>query len=200
MYISTIDMGEVRSKTNLTHIFNNFGLPNTFIEVGCFEGVTTCWVADTISLHNKNSKIYAIDPHTTLNNNHAFDFDLIKNTFLYNKNLCMGNILYVNKYSHEGLIDLIIQKEVAELIFIDGDHTSAAVLEDMILSWRLLPVGGVMLCDDSVGWKLIESNGNCPVQLSPRMGIEMFIQSNWHKIELIPLPDSFQTAFKKIRE
>jgi hypothetical protein len=200
MYISTIDMGEVRSKTNLTHIFNNFGIPSTFIEVGCFEGVTTCWVADTIGLHNKEFKVYAIDPHTTLNNNHAFDFDLIKNTFLYNKKLCAGNIEYINKYSYEGLIDLIKQKEVAELIFIDGDHSSAAVLEDMILSWRLLPIGGVMLCDDSIGWKLIDGSGSSPVQMSPRMGIEMFIQANWHKIELIPLPDSFQTAFKKIKE
>ena len=95
---------------------------------------------------------------------------------------------------------MIHQKEKAEFIFVDGDHTSAAVLEDMVLAWRLLPVGGVMLCDDSIGWKLIDEHGSAPVQLSPRMGIEMFIQSHWHQIELIHLPDSFQTAFVKLKE
>lgn len=200
MYITTIDMGWERSQKNLSFLFKKFGIPNTMIEIGCFEGATTCWIADTAKIHNDDFKIYAIDPHTILNDNESFDFAKVKKTFEYNKNICAGNIIYINKYSHEGLIDLIYQKEKAELIFVDGDHTAAAALEDMILSWRLLPIGGVMLCDDSIGWKFIDQNGNAPVQLSPRMGIEMFIQINWHKIELIHLPDSFQTAFIKLKE
>jgi len=200
MYISTVDMGRERSRTNLSFLFQKFGLPNTMIEIGCFEGITTCWIADTAKIHNEDFKIYAIDPHTTLNDNDSFDFAKIKRTFEYNKSICAGNIVYINKYSHEGLVDLIHQGEKAELIFVDGDHTAAAALEDMILSWRLLPVGGVMLCDDSIGWKLVDAHGSAPVQLSPRMGIEMFIQANWHKIELIHLPDSFQTAFIKLKD
>jgi cephalosporin hydroxylase len=200
MYISTIDMGRERTQTNLNYIFQKYGIPDTMIEVGCFEGVTTCWVADFCMLKNEKFKIYAIDPHTTLNDNHAFDFTNVKTTFEYNIDKSAGNIIYINKYSHEALVDLLHKKETAQLIFVDGDHTSAAVLEDMILSWRLLPVGGVMLCDDSIGWKLIDEQGNAPVQMSPRMGIEMFIQAYWHKIELIHLPDSFQVAFVKLKE
>ena len=199
-YISTIDMGRERTRSNINFIFEKYGVPNTMIEIGCYEGITTCWVAEIGKIHNNKFKIYAIDPHTTINNNHAFDFDIIKRTFEYNISKSLGNIVYINKYSYEGLVDLIQQKETAEFIFVDGDHTSAAVLEDMILSWRLLPVGGVMLCDDSIGWKWIDEKGNSPVQLSPRMGIEMFIQANWHKLELIHLPDSFQTAFVKLAE
>jgi cephalosporin hydroxylase len=198
--ISTIDMGRERSRTNINFLFKEYGVPNTMIEVGCFEGVTTFWVANIGKIHNDNFKIYAIDPHTTSNNNESFDFTIIKRTFEYNLSKSPNNVIYVNKFSHEGLVDLIYQKEKAEFIFIDGDHTSAAVLEDMVLSWRLLPIGGVMLCDDSIGWKLIDKEGNSPVQLSPRMGIEMFIQAYWHKITLIHLPDSFQTAFVKILE
>jgi hypothetical protein len=199
-YISTIDMGRERTRSNINFIFEKYGVPNTMIEIGCYEGITTCWVAEIGKIHNNKFKIYAIDPHTTINNNHAFDFDIIKRTFEYNISKSPGNIVYINKYSYEGLVDLIQQKETAEFIFVDGDHTSAAVLEDMILSWRLLPVGGVMLCDDSIGWKWIDEKGNSPVQFSPRMGIEMFIQANWHKLELIHLPDSFQTAFVKLSE
>ena len=199
-YISTIDMGRERTRSNINFIFEKYGVPNTMIEIGCYEGITTCWVAEIGKIHNNKFKIYAIDPHTTINNNHAFDFDIIKRTFEYNISKSTGNIVYINKYSYEGLVDLIQQKETAEFIFVDGDHTSAAVLEDMILSWRILPVGGVMLCDDSIGWKWVYPDGSSPVQLSPRMGIEMFIQANWHKLELIHLPDSFQTAFVKLSE
>ena len=198
--ISTVDMGNARSRTNINFIFEKYGVPDTMIEVGCYEGITTCWVADIGKIHNNKFKIYAIDPHSTINNNHAFDFDIIKRAFEYNISKSAGNIVYLNKFSNQALVDLIYQKEVAQFIFIDGDHTSAAVLEDMILSWRLLPVGGVILCDDSIGWKLIDDKGSSPVQLSPRMGIEMFIQANWHKLELIPLPNSFQTAFVKLSE
>jgi cephalosporin hydroxylase len=200
MYISTVDMGRERSRTNITFLFEKYGVPNTMIEIGCFEGITTFWVSEFGKIHNDKFKIYAIDPHTTLNDNHAFDFATIKRTFEYNLSKCVGNVSYINKYSYEALTELIVAKEKAEFIFVDGDHTSAAVLEDMILSWRLLPVGGVMLCDDSIGWKLVDEHGSAPVQLSPRMGIEMFIQSHWHKIELIHLPDSFQTAFVKLKE
>lgn len=198
--ISTVDMGKDRSRTNIGYIFKEYGVPNTMIEVGCYEGITTCWAADIGKIHNDKFKIYAIDPHDKINNNHAFDFDIIKRTFEYNISKSAGNIVYLNKFSNQALVDLIYQKEVAQFVFIDGDHTSAAVLEDMILSWRLLPVGGVMLCDDSIGWKWIDDKGSAPVQFSPRMGIEMFIQAYWHKITLIHLPDSFQTAFVKISE
>lgn len=200
MYISTIDMGRERTQTNIKFLFQEFGVPNTMIEVGCFEGVTTFWVSEFARIYNDKFKIYAIDPHTTLNDNESFDFKVVKRTFEFNLSKCLGNVLYINKYSYEALVDLIHKKEQAQFIFIDGDHSSAAVLEDMVLSWRLLPVGGIMLCDDSIGWKLIDEKGNCPVQLSPRMGIEMFIQSHWHKIDLIHLPDSFQTAFRKLAE
>lgn len=200
MYISTIDMGRERSRTNFNFLFQKYGVPNTIIEIGCFEGITTCWLAEFLKLHNNNSKVYAIDPHTTLNDNQSFSFEVIEETFKYNISKCIGNINYLKMYSHEALMKLFQEKEKAELIFVDGDHTTASVLEDMILSWRLLPVGGVMLCDDSIGWKFIDKHGSSPVQLSPRMGIEMFIQAYWHKIDLIHLPDAFQTAFIKLEE
>ena len=35
-----------------------------------------------------------------------------------------------------------------DFIYIDGDHTAFAVLEDMVLSWKLLKIGGMLLVDD----------------------------------------------------
>lgn len=193
-------MGNERTRTNIHFIFEKYGVPNNMIEVGCFEGLTTFWVSDLCSSVNEKFKLYAIDPHTILNNTEQFDFESIKKTFEYNLSNSSGNVEYINKFSYQGLIDLINKEVKAEFVFIDGDHSSAAVLEDMILSWRLLQVGGIMLCDDSIGWKLIDREGNTPVQMSPRMGIESFIQSHWHKVEIIPIPNNMQTALIKLQD
>lgn len=200
MYVTSVDMGHERTRANINYILNRHGVPNVMIEIGCFEGATTFWAADIITHYNKNFQLHAIDPHTTDNDNQGFDFATVQRAFEYNLSVCRSKVNYINKFSYQALIDLINQNACAELIFVDGDHTAAAVLEDMILSWRLLPVGGVMLCDDAIGWKLVDKNGQAPVQLSPRMGIEMFVQTHWHKIELLELPNSFQTAFVKVAQ
>lgn len=200
MYVTSVDMGHERTRANINYILNRHGVPNVMIEIGCFEGATTFWAADLITRHNKNFQLHAIDPHTTDNDNQDFDFATVRRAFEYNLSVCQARVNYINKFSYQALTDLSNQNTCAELIFVDGDHTAAAVLEDMILSWRLLPVGGVMLCDDAIGWKLVDKNGQAPVQLSPRMGIEMFVQTHWHKIELLELPNSFQTAFVKVAQ
>lgn len=206
-YISSADMGHLRTRNNLSFLFNKYGIPNTMIEIGCFEGITTTWLADVASEFNNNFKIYAIDPHESLFDNdihiddsEKYNFDIIKQNFLSNIQKSVGKIIYINKVSREGLVDLLIKKEKAEVIFVDGDHTSASVLEDLVLSWRLLVPGGIMLCDDVIGFKFKDKHGCSPAQLSPRMGVEMFIQAYWHKIELIHLPDCFQTAFRKLED
>jgi cephalosporin hydroxylase len=210
-YNLTVDMGRERTQTNLTYIFNKFGVPNTMIEIGCFEGATTFWCVEQITSFNSKFKIFAIDAfdgydddekkspeYGCTTKNDLIDYSLIKSRFLENKKNCKFDVVeLIESKSDDALIQLINKKIIAELIYVDGDHSAAGVLRDMILSWKLLPVGGVMLCDDAIGWKLVDNVGSSPVQLSPRMGIEMFIQSHWHKIELIPLPNSFQVAFLK---
>lgn len=55
--------GKGGAKTNIAQIVNEFGVPNTIIEVGVFEGSTTFWMNDELVPHNPNLKIYAVDPH-----------------------------------------------------------------------------------------------------------------------------------------
>jgi predicted O-methyltransferase YrrM len=43
---------------------------------------------------------------------------------------------------------LAAEKESFDFIYVDGDHTSAAVIEDAILGWRALKPGGIMVFDD----------------------------------------------------
>ncbi len=79
-----------------------------------------------------------------------------------------------------------------------GAHTADVVLQDLVLSWNILKKGGVILCDDSGGsWMFADKNGYKPVQKSPRLAVENFIQCFWDKIEIIDLPNNWQTAFRR---
>lgn len=186
------------SMQNITHLVNTYGVPNTIIEVGVFEGNTTFWMADNLTPHNPNLKIYAVDPHVG-SNDMSEDPKMVHANFTHNLNECTHkNVEYIRKYSEDGLIDLINRGVKAELIYIDGDHRAAGVLTDLVLAYKLLVPGGVILCDDATIWKYKDKNGTEAAQMSPRLAIEMFMQCYWHHIEPIKVPDSWQTAFRKL--
>lgn len=185
---------------NLSHIIKTYGIPNNVLEVGVFEGSTTFWLADNVTPHNSSLKITSIDPH---NDSADLTVNLHEVGDRFKKNIDLNiykNVRYINKYSGEGLIDLINEKEKFEIIYIDGDHRAAGVLEDLILSWKLLKVGGIILCDDTTTWKHYDENKFASSQMSPRLAVESFIQCNWHKLNLVQIPDNTQTAFIKIAE
>ncbi len=193
--VSTMTGG---AKTNIEFLISLFGLPSSIIEVGCFEGNTTFWLSDVITPHSPNLKIYSIDPHKgsidmqedgeTIHQ--RFVDNLIANTH--------KNVEYIRKNSDEGLIELYNRNVKAELIYIDGDHQSNTVLSDLVLSYKLLPIGGVLLCDDTGDWQYEDKNKTKAVQMSPRLAVEMFIACNWQNIRPIVLPNAGQTAIQKI--
>jgi predicted O-methyltransferase YrrM len=129
------------------------------------------------------------------------DFNVIKQNFLdnlaTNKN---NNITYIQKHSTDGLIDLINNNVKAEFMYIDGDHKASEVLTDLVLAWKILQVGGIILCDDTTTWRYTDKNGTQAAQMSVRMAVEMFIQCNWHKLNILNIPDGSQTAFIKTQE
>lgn len=188
------------SFTNLANIVNRFGIPTSYIEVGVYEGSTAFWVAEHMTPHNKNLKIYAIDPHD-FSNDLETDLSIIGDNFVHNLDVNKHkNVEYIKKYSDQGLIDLINREVKAELIYIDGDHRASTVLSDLVLAWKLLEVGGVMLCDDTGTWRFVDENGTASAQMSPRLAVESFINCYWHKLSILQLPDSTQTAFVKLED
>lgn len=56
---------------------------------------------------------------------------------------------------------------------VDGSHQAADVLEDAVLSWRLLKSGGVMIFDD-YAWTG-QGHANCAETDKPRIAVNAFI-------------------------
>jgi predicted O-methyltransferase YrrM len=197
-YEFTVAFNPESTQKNISHIINTFGIPSTIVEIGCYEGYTTCWMGDVLHQYNPHLDIYAIDPHSDSVDIHE---DMAAAGVRFQKNISQcstKNIHYIKKKSEDGLIDLINQNVQPEFVYIDGDHFASAVLMDLVLSFKMLKVGGVILCDDATEWRFKDNNGTYSAQMNPRVAIENFIQCNWHKVKPIWLPDMLQTAFVKL--
>lgn len=183
---------------NIDDIIKKNGVPNTIVEVGVYEGHTTFTMSDAYTQYNPNLKIYAIDPHVGSVEIQE-DPEYINGNFMYNMSVCkQQNVEFIRKHSEDALIDLINQGVRPEFIYIDGDHHAHTVLTDLTLCFKMLIKGGIILCDDATDWKYIDKNGTASVQMSPRLAVETFIACNWHRLEIVKLPNMGQTAFRKI--
>lgn len=201
MYKFTMDFdygnGLGGAKRNIAQLINAFGIPNTIIEIGVFEGGTTFWMNDELCRSNPDLTIYAIDPHVG-SNDISKDFTMVSDNFNHNMQVCPDNkIKHIKLPSEDGLIYLRNIGAKAELIYIDGDHRAGPVMSDLVLAWKLLRKGGVILCDDTTVWKYDDGSNTFPAQMSPRMAVEFFIQCHWHELQLISLDNPIQTAFMK---
>jgi hypothetical protein len=106
-----------------------------FLEIGAFEGRTSVWMLDNI-LTGDNSSLTCVDIDPTDN-------------LTYNLNLHEGKVKLITECSHIFLnTNLFYELDWYDFIYIDGDHNAPGVLEDAVLSWRALKVGGIMYFDD----------------------------------------------------
>lgn len=190
-----------RVKNNFAFIINELGLPSRTVEVGSYYGITSMWLTETLGPLNPNLTHYCIDPYSTsldVGENltevyEAFQRNIKRNPY--------GHLIkHLRMRSYDGLLKLRADNVRPQLIFIDGDHTAPTVLEDLVLSFEMLELGGVIICDDSVDWVYKQDTPVPAVQMSPRIAVDMFVACNWHRITPIVLPFGHQTAFMKRAE
>jgi predicted O-methyltransferase YrrM len=186
-------------KTSIEHIIKTVGEPKTVIELGVYQGYFTFNMTHTLAPNNPEYKHYAIDPYTSSPDLDDSVIEQAYQYFLHNKRVSpqAHHIELIRDTSWNGMIQLLNRGVKADLIYVDGDHRAGSVLEDMVLGFKLLKVGGVMLCDDSVSWCWTEKNGVKPLNDSPRLAVDSFIQCNWGKVEVMILPNGYQSAFIK---
>ena len=140
-------------------------VPENILEIGSFEGRSTCWL-----LENTNAHITCVDTwegsdeHTDEHKNGLFErFKENIEPFKDRVTICRG-------MSGE-VLRTFPCVPTYDFIYIDGSHYSKDVLEDAILAWRLVKPGGVVIFDD-FNWTM---DGTKLEDLrNPRAGIEAF--------------------------
>jgi len=126
--------------------------PINYLEIGAFYGANAISVAKTYASHPK-SKLYCVDPWEDYEDypEYKTQQQSIYQTFLSNieKSGVKDRIFVRRGYSHNEIPRF--EDNFFDIIYIDGNHEPEYVLEDAVLSFRKLKVGGIMIFDD-YGW------------------------------------------------
>ena len=170
--------------------------PSKILEIGCFEGASTCYLVENIS-KKKNIEIHCIDNWNGGLEHREDGFYPIENMnktyerFKKNISYVTHNALYKPKIViHKDNSDLALSKlinagfiDYFDFIYIDGSHQAPDVLLDAVLSFRLLKEKGIVGFDDYL-WKEPLSYGNDPIR-SPKIAIDAFTNIYCRKINII---------------
>lgn len=145
------------------------------LEIGSFEGMSTCWLLDYILKHPA-AKLTCIDPYFQEN----FDLNIAKTG-------APEKIIKLVGHSQQLLATL--EPESYDFIYIDGCHWAEQVRQDAILAWPLLKPGGLIVFDD-YEW----SDPNHPGQ-DTKIGIDAFLASVRSHVEIVH--QEYQLIVKK---
>jgi len=152
-----------------------------YLEIGVYEGRSAMWMLDNI-LTAPSAKITVIDIFS----------DNLEEIFLSNLKIsgAYDKATVITGYSQVKLRSLPLN--TYDIIYIDGSHAAKDVLEDAVLSWRLLKTDGFLIFDDYLGWV----NEKPPLS-RPKIAIDAFINTFSDEIEIIN--QGYQVLLRKLK-
>lgn len=143
--------------------------PVNFLEIGCQEGSSTLWFLENY-LGHPDSKVTVIDP---------FGGGAMLNNFTHNMRVAGQNQKVDVRQGKSGEILRQLPLYSMDAIYIDGLHSSYAVIEDTVLCWRLLKDGGLLIFDD------YKMKGRKHYMDKPAPAIDFFMEAFDGKYEVI---------------
>lgn len=163
-----------------TYLQEFAGKPNlTFLQIGAFTGDASVWMCENI-LTDKTSTLIDIDTWKGSKEeaHEALDFDEVLKEYEA-KIKPYKTVVRLKMTSNEYFAG---HNEVGfDFIYIDGDHTASAVIDDAIQSWQLLKSGGIMAFDDYT-WK--HPDGDLA---TPRPSINFFLWAKQKELDVIAI-------------
>jgi SAM-dependent methyltransferase len=158
-----------------------------YLEIGVYEGRSAVWMLENILTH-PTARLTGVDP---------FDGDF--------KDRCFANIERSGASEKAKLItgysQLVIRElplESYDIIYIDGSHSKDDVLEDAVLSWRLLKEGGILIFDDYRWVECLWDAESDSRTGAPKLAIDPFVQCFDEHFEVIH--NSYQLILRKKSE
>lgn len=162
--------------------------PKTIIEIGSYEGSSAIWFLDN-ALKHQESRIICIDPWEEVPER----YDLFRENI--EERADKAKVRAIRSYSFEALFKLIAEGVKADLIYVDGSHAAPDVLEDLVLTFRLAKVGGLIVCDDYT-WNDARFGGQDIIG-RPKLAIDAFTSIFTHKLQIVRGLPIIQVAFQK---
>lgn len=168
----------------------------TILEIGSFEGRSTVWILENLVRHRGDS-VVCIDPFTGSPEHAAHQTEDLFDRFRWNigETGKQAHVRVLRTLSHDGLPRLLTEGYRCDFAYVDGSHRAADVLLDLCLTWGLLNLGGVCICDDFL-WQPPAGGG--PLA-APKIAIDAFTTVFSDQIKVVRAPQNYQVAFVKCR-
>lgn len=153
-----------------------------FLEIGCFEGRATCWLAESVL--DDGGVITSIDTFYGGFEHSAETMAGVKSRFLKNIKIAKSKRPSVDTVLCEGssvteMSKMICEGKSYDFVYVDGSHSGPDVLTDAVLAYNLCRVGGLIAFDDYL-WgnfhDLIER---------PKVAIDCFVNMFAKKVRII---------------
>ena len=183
--------------------------PTKILEIGSFEGRSTCWLIETCTMSNQSDiQICCVDSweggiEHKKGAGKSSEMSDVEERFDRNISVAKSKVKFnshirkIKHYSHQALPMLMSEGkyEFFDLIYIDGSHQAPDVLCDAVLAFKLLRINGIMVFDDYL-WQEKLPYGVDLIRC-PKAAIDAFTNIFCRKINIITAP-LYQLYVQKI--
>ncbi|MGB8363165.1 MAG: class I SAM-dependent methyltransferase [Rhizomicrobium sp.] len=168
------------------HLAQFKGVPAWFVEIGAFEGRSTVWFLDNILTHPQ-AQLHSIEPSPQ-----PLFFSNVRKAGVLDETTGMARGL--TTYASTSLEVLRqLPLNAFDFVYVDGNHSTAFVLQDAVLSFSLLKEGGILAFDDYL-WNDPRWNKFG----TPKLGVDAFMAVFKNELEVI-LSD-YQVWVRKVHD
>jgi predicted O-methyltransferase YrrM len=160
------------------------------LEIGSYEGMSAAWLIENVFRAGGKGDLYCIDTWEGGVEHDPLTMPAVEQRFLHNIALARSRSRsQVDIHVLKGTSALHLPRLLAEgnagsfdAVHVDGSHQCPDVLSDMVLSFALLRIGGLMICDDYV-WSM-EEHGREDLLNQPKLAIDSFVNCYRRKVSL----------------
>lgn len=156
------------------------GEPLNCLEIGCYEGRSSIWFAEHLLVH-PDARLTCIDPWSGRIFAQVGTQDAVEAERRFRLNIKAtgkGNQIQVHKAFSQDILPTLPPNSF-DIIYADGRHTAANTLQDGVLSFILLKIGGILIFDDYL-WRHEKSRLK-----RPKLAIDALLATYEGKYELL---------------
>lgn len=171
-----------------------------YCEIGVFEGQSLLWASRNLLLDNADAVVIdnwrpVRDTPKWTNEANEARLRAMDNIAQLRREKPDQTIRVLQQSSDRALAGMIAAADCQfDLIYCDGCHRADNTLTDLVLSWRLLAMGGVLIVDDTH----LERARRRRHDPKTREAVEAFLSTHLGICSLYNTGD--QVAFKKVRQ
>jgi predicted O-methyltransferase YrrM len=158
------------------------------LEIGSFEGQAAVWLLKEVLTH-ETSQLFCVDTFLGSPNENLLINEKLTITGLqarHAKNIeATGSLHKVTTIAGDSQVVLRgLDLSRFDIVYVDGSHTAGDVLQDAVLAWGLLKVGGIMVFDDYL-WEPLEVVGLGDARLRPKEAIDAFVSVMAQELKVV---------------